>query len=78
MRKTVASETLKEALRPKRPMSQAELARELRVTPQAVSEWVSGAKQPTAERMRRIEDLLGIPMRSWTIDAPRKLSTGTE
>lgn len=64
--KTAASEALRELLRPKRPMSQTELARELDVSPQAVSEWVSGNSQPTPDRMGKIEDLLGIPMRLWT------------
>lgn len=59
------STQLAEALRPK-VMSQTELAKQLGVSPQAVSGWVVGRAKPTAELMVRIEDLLGIPMRSWT------------
>jgi transcriptional regulator with XRE-family HTH domain len=59
-------------------MSQSDLARQLEVSPQAVSEWVRGAKQPSAERMAQIEDLLGIPMRAWTELVPEHGSTGTD
>ncbi len=54
-----------EALRPK-VMSQSDLARELGVSPQAVSGWIVGRSKPTPELMARIEDLLSIPMRAWT------------
>ena len=56
---------LGEALRPK-VMSQSDLAKELGVSPQAVSGWVIGRAKPTPDLMARIEDLLGIPMRAWT------------
>lgn len=56
---------LAEALRPK-VMSQSDLAKELGVSPQAVSGWVVGRAKPTPELMARIEDLFGIPMRAWT------------
>lgn len=47
-------------------MSQAELARKLGVSAQAVSAWLSGAAMPRPEKMAQIESLLGIPMRAWT------------
>ena len=50
--------------------TRAALARELRVTPQAVSAWVSGRALPSAARMARMEELLGIEMRDWTEPAP--------
>lgn len=56
---------LAEALKPK-VMSQSDLAKKLNVSPQAVSGWVSGKSKPSPELMARLEDLLGIPMRSWT------------
>lgn len=65
--KTEASDRLAKALRPTRVMSQSELARQLDVSPQAVSDWVRGDCQPKPELMAKIEDLLGIPMRAWTL-----------
>jgi transcriptional regulator with XRE-family HTH domain len=62
---TVASERLRASLDP-RVMSRADLAEKLGVSRQAVSDWVSGDSQPKPELMAKIEDLLGIPMRSWT------------
>jgi transcriptional regulator with XRE-family HTH domain len=62
---TQGSAKLADALKPK-VMSQAELARRLGVSPQAVSGWVMGNAKPTADLMAKIEDVLGIPMRAWT------------
>lgn len=47
-------------------MSQTDLAKELDVTPQAVSAWINGRTTPTPDRMAKLEELLGIPMRAWT------------
>lgn len=43
----------------------ADLARELGITSQAVSAWVRGLSKPSPEQMARLEEMLGIPMRSW-------------
>lgn len=47
-------------------MSQAELARKLGVSQQAVSAWLNGVAMPRPEKMAQIEKILGIPMRAWT------------
>ncbi len=66
---TKAAQKLRERLQPRRepdvPATQAELARRLGVSQQAVSSWLSGGTTPTAENMAAIEDLFGIPMREW-------------
>ncbi len=62
---TAGSVRLAEALTP-RVMTQSELARQLGVSAQAVSDWVAGKSKPKPDLMARIEDLLGIPMRAWT------------
>jgi transcriptional regulator with XRE-family HTH domain len=71
-----AAGDLAEKVSPKRVMSAADLARELGVSPQAVSGWIHGRALPSAEYMARLEDLLGIPMRDWTEPAPE--ATGTD
>jgi transcriptional regulator with XRE-family HTH domain len=63
--KTAASRLLEQAVRPK-VMAPGELAKQLGVTPQSVSDWVAGKSKPKADLMARIEDLLEIPMRAWT------------
>jgi transcriptional regulator with XRE-family HTH domain len=63
--RSVGAVRLEQSAAPK-VMSQSQLARELGVSPQAVSGWVTGRAKPTPELMARLEDLLGIPMRSWT------------
>lgn len=45
-------------------MTQAELARQLEVTPQAVSGWLHGRGRPSPRIMRVLEDM-GVPMRDW-------------
>lgn len=50
-------------------VSQASVARLCGVTQQAVSSWVTGRGNPTPINMAKIEELLGIPMRSWTREA---------
>lgn len=66
MRQTEGSRGLAALLRPQ--MKQAELARVLKVSPQTVSDWLRGDSQPKPELMAKIEDLLGVPMRSWTVE----------
>lgn len=68
MSRTKAAHALGERLAPQKQTlaSQSDLARALGVTPQSVSNWVNGQSKPAPENMRRIEDLLGIPMRDWT------------
>jgi transcriptional regulator with XRE-family HTH domain len=60
-------------------MTQAELARRLGVSRQAVTAWLNGSK-PDADSMAKIEDLLGIPMRAWAEEAApsQPASTGTD
>ena len=61
------------ALTPK--MTRVTLAAALGVSPQAISAWLSGVAQPTADKMAKIEELTGIPMRAWTetpAKAPRR------
>ena len=65
---TRAAERLRaclDASPPDPPTTQADLARTLGVTPQAVSQWLDGTKRPTADRMAHLERLYGIPMREW-------------
>lgn len=59
-------------LRPPKPtqMTQAELARELKVSPQAVSDWLRGDTVPKPEIRAKIESLLGVPSGLWTIELP--------
>jgi transcriptional regulator with XRE-family HTH domain len=47
-------------------LTQTELARQLGVKKQNVSQWMSGWARPTPERMKALQDLLGIPMEAWT------------
>lgn len=65
---TRGSEQLKKAFRPS--ITGAELSRQLGVSRQAVSGWVNGDFLPSPDMMARIEDILGIPMRSWTEELP--------
>lgn len=65
--RTKGQQQLKELVSPK--LTQAELAEKLGVSQQAISAWVNGVANPTADRMRQLEDEFGIPMRSWT-EAP--------
>lgn len=61
-------------------VNQAEVAEACAVTQQAVSGWISGRAKPTADRMRVLQDLYGIPMESWTepaTDTELDASTGT-
>lgn len=73
-RETKASRALTEALTPK--LTQEELAERLGVTQQAVSSWANGRTKPSAEVMAKIEDLLGISMRSWVESAVKSDDAG--
>jgi transcriptional regulator with XRE-family HTH domain len=60
-------------------MTQSELARQLGVSPQWVGDWVHGRAKPSADQMAKLEDLLGIPMRAWTVPvADEESKTGTD
>ena len=73
---------LQKAVTPK--IKAAKLAEKLGVTSQAVSAWVRGEAKPEPLHMAKLEDLLGIPMRSWldpdesADDLPAVAPTGTE
>lgn len=45
--------------------SQAEIAKRLAVSQQAVSGWLTGRCKPNAERMMAIERAYRIPMKDW-------------
>lgn len=47
-------------------VTQERLAELLDVSQQAVSAWVHGKAKPSPDRMAKLEDLFGIPMRAWT------------
>lgn len=66
MAHSLASRALKRLVR--RP-TQQEIAAQLAVTQQAVSSWINGTTRPDPARMAKLEELFGIPMRDWTIDA---------
>lgn len=60
-------------------MAQSELARKLGVSPQAVGDWVHGRAIPSPKLMAQLEDLLGIPMRAWTVPVIEEMATtGTD
>jgi transcriptional regulator with XRE-family HTH domain len=60
---TQGAAKLREVLKPS--LNQSDLARELGVTRQAVYNWMQGIARPSLESMTRLEDLYGIPIRSW-------------
>lgn len=66
-----AAARLAEKLKPRTElgMNAAELAAELEVTPQAVSQWLRGENLPRPSTMRRLEELTGIPMQEWMEEA---------
>lgn len=64
---TKASAALSALVKPQK--TQAELAEKFRVTQQTISNWANGIRRPEPEKMRELEDELGIPMRDWTFPA---------
>jgi transcriptional regulator with XRE-family HTH domain len=52
--------------------NQTRLSEQLAVSSSVISRWLSGERTPTVEMACRIEDLLGIPVRLWRPDAPKK------
>lgn len=70
MARTKAGARLAEMTRPKTELglTQAGLAKELGVTPQAISGWLRGEGRPSPRHMARLEELAGIPMRDWLED----------
>jgi transcriptional regulator with XRE-family HTH domain len=60
------------------PVTQADIARSLGVTAQAVSQWVNGKVPPALEHAAAIERLHGIPMLGWTQPAEAEQATEAE
>jgi len=67
-----AAVRLAEKLKPKTEigMTTAELATELKVSVQAVSQWLRGDNLPRPDHMRKLEELTGIAMQEWLEEAP--------
>lgn len=53
-------------------MTQADMAKALGVSQQAVSMWVTGRSRPSAHQRVAIERIAGIPSASWLTDEERK------
>jgi ribosome-binding protein aMBF1 (putative translation factor) len=72
MARTKGSIAFQEALTAATPskLTQADIARELEVTPAAVNRWIQHQGTPRPEHLAALEKLLGIPMRDWTEVAP--------
>lgn len=65
-----AARDLRRMLKPPPPViTQRQLAVKLGVTQQAVSAWLHGIARPDPERMAKIEELLGVPMRDWVVES---------
>lgn len=60
---SVGAERLRSCISP--AFTRDELAAQLGVTKQAIYAWLNGIARPTPDKMAKIEDLTGIPMRSW-------------
>lgn len=65
---TTFGDTLKALLR-ERDLPQAELARRLDITPQAVSAWISGGTIPTHGNVTRLEQELDVTPRGFLLAA---------
>lgn len=52
-------------IRESRELTQRQVANLLDVTPQAVSLWEAGQRRPDAESIYRMEQELGLPVRTW-------------
>jgi transcriptional regulator with XRE-family HTH domain len=79
-RASLGAKRLREALRPR--MKASELAEKLGVTQQAINAWLCGSARPTVEHMAKLEELAGVPLRSWLEpwdeEEPSDGATGTE
>lgn len=53
-------------------MTQADLAKALGVSQQAVSMWVTGRSRPSAHQREAIERIAGIPATTWLTDVERR------
>jgi transcriptional regulator with XRE-family HTH domain len=62
----------------KRKMSQADVRRAIDVSPGVVTRWLRGIRKPGIRIALTIESVFGIPVRSWTEDAPEERKTGTD
>ncbi len=58
------------ALRKEKGLSQAELAKRLRVSRQSVSKWENGAAIPTTENLRYLSELYGVSLECLFGDVP--------
>jgi transcriptional regulator with XRE-family HTH domain len=67
MARSEGSRALAAILKPR--IAPGELAERLGVSKQSVSDWLRGDSLPRPELMAKIEDITGVPMRSWTVDA---------
>jgi transcriptional regulator with XRE-family HTH domain len=47
-------------------MTQAELSRQVRATPGAVSRWIAGARRPSLGKAILLEQVLGLAHTMWT------------
>ena len=68
MRNSVAKVQLHEMVEPK-PHTQASIARELRVTREAVRRWAEGMSRPEPRLRKLLERHVGIPVAAWDEEA---------
>ena len=50
------------------PITAAELARRIGVSPAAISQWLAGATAPSRDNAAAIETITGIPASAWVED----------
>ena len=67
MSQTKASKRLRSVLMPKPELTAEDLARRIGVSRTTVYEWAAGKIRPDPKRMALVEEMLGIPMRDWTV-----------
>lgn len=71
--RTPAARRLAEVLCPPPPKwTRQTLARRLRVSEQAVGNWIRGNARPDMEKRVQLNALLGIPMKSWLHPSERR------